>query len=266
MAKDKPDAVYPPPALSPTSTPSFMPMYNPDASIRGESFDQLLQSRGIRFTHSKAVPCPNILTLDSNAHEPLCPFCDNNGFQHYDPKDIWGILSGNSIQKTFEAHGVWEIGTAVITFPTDYPDGTFADFTAFDKLVIPDFTVRLWELNQYEVRPGNLQQLRYPIQSVDRASSILQHGQVEKIYKQGVNFNISAQGDIAWIYGMTPAVGEVLTWSFYAYPVYLVVQVLRELRVTQEMVNGQKTPRRLPQQVLVRRDFLPTAPETIVKP
>lgn len=241
-------------------------MYNPDPSIRGASFDQILKNRGVRFIHAKATPCPNILTLDSNAHEPQCTFCDNNGFQHYDPKDIWGVFSGNSIQKTFEAHGVWEIGTAVITLPTEYPDGTEADFNAFDKLTIPDFTVRLWELKEYEVRPGNIQQLRYPIEKVDRASSILQHGQVEKIYKQGVNFNINTAGDIVWIDGMQPHVNEVLTWSFYAHPVYLVVQTLRELRITQELVNGEKVARRLPQQVLVRRDFLPTAGETIVKP
>ncbi len=262
MAKDKPTEIYP---SYPTNTPSEMPMYNPDPSIRGQNFDDFLKNRGVRLIHEKATPCPNILTLNSNAHEPNCNFCDNNGFLHYDPKDIWGVFSGNSIQKTFEAHGVWEIGTAVITLPTEYPDGTEADFNSFDKLTIPDFTVRLWELNEYEVRPGNKQSLRYPIVSVNFAGSILQAGKVEKTYTQGVNFNISAQGEIAWIDGMQPQVGEVLTWSFYAHPVYLVVQTLRELRITQELVNGQKVPRRLPQQVLVRRDFLPNAAESIVK-
>lgn len=269
MAEDKPNQIYP---SYPTNSPSEMPMYNPDPSIRGSNFDDMIKNRGIRFIHEKATPCPNILTLDSNAHEPNCPFCDNNGFQHYDAKEIWGVFSGNSIQKTFEAHGVWEIGTAVITFPTEYPDGTEADFNSFDKLTIPDFTVRLWELKEYEPRPGNTQSLRYPVEKVDRASSILQNGQVEKVYLQGVDFNIDANGDIVWVDGRQPAFnpqtghGEVITWSFYARPVYLVVQALRELRVTQEFVNGQKVARRLPQQVLVRRDFLPTAAETLVKP
>jgi hypothetical protein len=269
MAEDKPTAVYP---SYPTSTPSEMPMYNPDPSIRGSNYDDILKNRGIRFIHEKATPCPNILTLDSNAHEPNCTFCDNNGFLHYDAKEIWGIFSGNSIQKTFEAHGVWEIGTAVISLPTEYPDGTEADFNAFDRLTIPDFTVRLWELKEYEPRPGNIQSLRYPIEKVDLASSILQGGSSQRIYQQGVDFNINADGDIVWVDGRQPFYdphtqhGEVITWSFYANPVYLVVQTLRELRVTQEMVNGQKVARRLPQQILVRRDFLPTAAETIVKP
>lgn len=269
MAEDKPNKVYP--TRSPASTPSEMPLYNPDFSIKGQSFDDLVTQRGIRFIHSKAAPCPNILTVDNNAHVPNCPFCDTNGFIHYDPKEIWGTFSGNSIQKTFEAHGVWEIGTAVITFPTEYPDGTEADFNMFDKLIIPDFTVRLWELKEYEPRPGNTQELRYPVEKVDRASSILNNGQTEKIYTQGVDFNINAEGQIAWVDGKQPMYnshtghGEVLTWSFYANPVYQVIQTLRELRVTQEMnAMGQKVAKRLPQQILVKRDFLPNQGESIV--
>jgi hypothetical protein len=270
VAEDKPNQTYPF-TKGPASTPSEMPRYNPDFSIQGVNFDDLLTQRGIRVLHSKATPCPNILTVDNNAHLPNCTFCDTNGYIHYDEKEIWGIFSGNSIQKTFEAHGVWEIGTAVMTLPTEYPDGTEADFNAFDKLTIPDFTVRLWELKEYEPRPGNIQELRYPIEKVDRVSSILNNGTVEKIYTPGVDFNINAQGQIVWVDGRQPHYnhntnhGEVLTWSFYARPVYLVIQTLRELRVTQELVNGQKVAKRLPQQILLRRDFLPNSGETIVK-
>jgi len=266
----KPVPSYPPPASGPTSTPSEMPMWNPDFSIKGDNFDQLLQQRGIRFVHERATPCPNILTEDNNAHEPNCPFCDNNGMLHYGGKEIVGVFSGNSIQKTFEAHGVWEIGTAVVTLPTHYPDGAEADFNSFDKLTIPDFTVRLWEIKEYEPRPGNIQELRYPIVKIDYVSSVSHDGQTLKQYYLGVDFNVNSDGQIVWIDGRQPKYdprtghGEVLTWSFLANPVYLVVQVLRELRITQEMVNGKKTPRKLPQQVLVKRDFLPTAGESIV--
>jgi len=264
---------YPPPAQSPLSTPSMMPMYQPDVSLNISNFDQLLSQRGVRMIHEKATPCPNILTLDSNAHEPNCPFCDNNGFLFYGKEEIFGMFSGNSIQKTFEAHGVWEIGTAIVTLPTLYPDGREADFNGFDRLVMPDFTVRLWELKEYEPRPGNTQELRYPIRSIDYVSSISKDGKTEKRYQEGTDFTINADGEIVWIAGRQPHYdihtghGEVLTWSFYAAPVYLVVQVLRELRITQELsAKGQKTPQRLPQQVLVKRDFLPTAAETLVKP
>jgi len=37
---------------------------------------------------------------------------------------------------------------------------------------------------------------------------------------------------------------------------------MRELRITQQMINGQKTAIRLPQQILVKRDFLFNPPNT----
>lgn len=270
MSMDKPNQVYPAPAQSITSTNSPMPLYLPDPSIKGVSFDQLLNQRGIRFVHSKAIPCPNILTVDNNAHNPDCEFCDDSGILYYGDTEMWGVFSGNSIEKTFEAHGVWEVGTAVVTFPTEDAAGNQIDFNTYDKLVIPDFTVRMWEMKEYEPRTGGAQELRYPIQKVEYASSI--RNGVQKFYVQGTDFNIDADGQIVWIPGQEPYYdahsehGEVIIWSFYAHPVYVVVQSLRELRITQELVNGQKVSRRLPQQVLVRRDFMVGAGEKLATP
>jgi len=269
MAMDPPNQIYPPPAQSITSTPSPMPLYLPDPSIKGISFDQLLNQRGIRFFHQKALPCPNILTVDTNAHQPDCKFCDDSGIIYYDNKECWGIFQGNSIEKTFEAHGIWEIGTAVVTFPTEYPDGSGqADFNTYDRLTMPDFEVRLWELKEYEPRPDG-QELRYPIRKVEYASSIINN--VQKFYYPGVDFNVTPDGKIQWIYGKEPSYdadeekGEVIAWSYFANPVYVVVQSLRELRITQELVNGQKVSKRLPQQILVKRDFMFGAGEKLLQ-
>lgn len=271
MAMDKPNKTYPtPPPTSPVSTPSPMPIFLPDPSIKGVSFDQLLNQRGIRFIHHKAIPCMNVESTTFQAHQPDCPFCDDSGLIYYESKEIWGIFSGNSIEKTFEAHGVWETGTAVVTLPTEYPDGTQADFNTYDRLEMPDFTVRLWELKGYEPRPGGIQDLRYPIQKVEYASSITDG--VQKFYLPGVDFNITPAGAIEWIPGKEPSYdaslerGEVIGWAYFANPVYVVLQSLRELRITQELVGGVKTARRLPQQILVRRDFMVGSGEKIVDP
>lgn len=268
MAQDQPDKVWP--TKTATSTPSPMPPLIPDPSIMGISFDQLLNNRGVRMLHSKAAPCPNVQTVDDNAHQPNCPFCDNNGFIHYDEREIWATFGGNSIQKTFEAHGVWEIGMATVTAPTEYPNGDEADFNTYDRLAIPDFTVRMWELKEYEPRDGNKQSLRYPVQKIDYATAVINGEQV--LYKVGVDFNIDEDGDIVWVEGKQPPYnstlerGTPITWVFYATPVYYVVQTLRELRITQELVQGEKTARRLPQSILVKRDFLPGKAETIQTP
>ena len=267
MSQDKPSQIYTTTKVA-TSTPSPMPPLIPDPSILGASFDQLLSQRGVRMIHSRAMPCPNIRTVDDSAHQPNCEFCDGNGFLHYDEREIWGTFGGNSIQKVFETHGVWEVGSAIVTMPTEYPNGEEADFQTYDRLFIPDFTMRLWELKEYEPREGRIQELRYPVQKVDRAVSIVDG--VQTIYQVGIDFNINSDGQIVWVSGKTPDYdsdtehGEPISWSYYAQPVYFVVQTMRELRITQELsASGQKVARRLPQHILVKRDFLPGKAETI---
>jgi hypothetical protein len=267
MAQDKPSQVYPTKTFN--STHPTVPSPIPDPSILGVAFDQLLSQRGVRLIHSKAIPCPNVATVDDDAHNPVCGFCDNNGFIYYDQREIWGTFGSNSLQKTFEAHGVWEVASATVTVPTEYPDGVEADFNTFDKLIVPDFTVRLWEMKEYEPRPGNVQELRYPVQKVDYATSIV--GNVQKFYVRDTDFTVSPEGHIVWVHGRTPQYsastgrGEAISWSYYATPVYIVVQTLRELRITQELnAAGQKVARRLPQSILVKRDFFPKKPESLV--
>jgi hypothetical protein len=244
---------------SPFSYPSLNPQFIADPSIRGNNFDQILQNRGIRFIHRKSAPCPNIRSLEDNSHNPNCPLCDGNGIIYYEEKEIFGVFTGNSLQKNFEMQGIWEIGTATVTLPIEYPDGSPAEFNTYDQLVIPDFTVRLWELKEYEPRIDMQQQLRYPITSVDFLASAVDD-QLNP-FEAGVDYNIN-NGKIEWIPGREPSYdntterGDVYVASYFANPVYVVLQHLRELRITQELVDGQKVPRRLPQEVLVKRDFL----------
>jgi hypothetical protein len=249
---------------SPTSVPSPLPLHIPDPSIKGVSFDQLIQNRGIRFIHRIAAPCPNLQTVFDNSHDPNCPICDGNGMMYYREKEIWGLFYSNSLEKNFEMQGIWEIGTAFVTLPTVYPDGSQAEFNTFDQLVIPDFTVRVWELKEYEPRANRQQQLRYPIATVDFIGAAKNGVLIE--FEAGVDYNV-VDGKIEWVAGKEPQYdnvkdrGEVFVVSYFCNPVYNVLQHLRELRITQELINGQKIPQRLPQQVLVKRDFLANPPE-----
>jgi hypothetical protein len=258
MPMKKPDATLPP---SPASTPSSFPMTLPDPSIRGDTFDQQLQNRGVRFIHKRSAPCPNMRSLDDDSHDPNCPHCDNSKILYYRQQEIVGVFYGNSLERLFEYQGVWEIGTAVITLPTEYADGSGqADFNTFDQLVMPDFEARTWELKEYEPRVGGKQRLRYPIISIDYISTV-QNGTL-KVFEAGEDYNI-VDGEIEWVAGKEPNYnnvterGDVLTISYYINPVYTVLQSMRELRITQEFQeDGTKQARRLPQQVLVKRDFL----------
>ena len=259
--QNKPDQVLP---NSPRSTPSPMPPIIQDPSLKGISFDQLLENRGVRFIHRRAAPCPNIQSLDDNSHNPLCPICDGNGMMYYCDTEIRGAFQSNSLQKNFEQQGMWEIGTAVVSLPAEYDDGSQAEFQTYDQLVIPDFTVRQWELKEYEPRTGNIQRLRYPIVNTDFVG--VAENDVLRELIEGTDFNITVDGNIEWLttlaYDNINDRGEVFVINYFANPVYTVLQHMRELRITQEQNSGIKTARRLPQQILVKRDFLANPPET----
>lgn len=256
MSVDKPNQQYPFGFGGSFASP--FPAILPDPSIRGDAFDQLLNNRGIRFIHKMHTPCPNINVLDDNNHDPECPFCDQSQNLYTQEREIWGVLSNNTLEKLYEIQGVWEVGTAVITFPTHYNDSEEqADFNVFDQLLCPDFQVRLSDLKQYD--GSMVTKMKYPIVKTAYVTSITNNAL--KNYTQGTDFDI-VDGNIAWITGKQPSyneiedIGEVLSVTFVANPVYNVVQTLHELRVTQELIDGVKTAIRLPQQVLVKRDFL----------
>lgn len=261
----KPSATFTP---AETSVPSFFPPNLPDPSIYKDNFDQLLNRRGIRFLHYKSLPCPNIKILDDNSHDATCEQCDGSGIIHYDPREIIGIISSNSVEKQFEYQGAWEIGSAVVTMPSEYSDGVQADFTLYDKLEVLDYTVRLWELKEYEPRPQNTQQFRYPIEKIGYL--ITATNSEVKEFVQGVDFTVD-DGLIKWIPGHTPNydhindMGQTYSVAYWAHPVYIVLQPMRELRVTQQMMpDGTKMAVRLPQQLVIKRDFLVNKPEKLV--
>lgn len=259
---NKPNKQYP---LSPTSSPSPMPLNIPDPSLRGESFDQLLKNRGIRFIHRRASPCPNMRTIFDQSHNPNCPICDGQGILFYAETEIYGVFYSNSLEKNYEMQGIWEMGSAMVTLPTEYADGKQAEFNTWDQLVIPDFTVRMWEMKEYEPRADNKQGLRYAIHNIDFLAGAVNNQLV--IFEEGVNYNI-VDGDIQWIPGMTPAYdsankrGDVFVVQYFANPVYNVMQHMRELRISQQYIGGTKIAKRLPQQILVKRDFLSRPAET----
>lgn len=255
---DKPSATLP---ASINSTQPHYPLQIPDPSSFKQNFDQILNNRGIRFTHHRAIPCPNMQNLDDNSHHPLCPFCDGSGILYYAPKEIIGTFHSNSIEKQFEYNGQWEVGTAMVTMPSEYSDNTQAEFAIYDKLIITDYTVRLWEKKAYEPRTGNTQQLRYPIQKIEYLVTVTDSAVKE--YLVNVDFTVTVDGLIQWIPGRTPnydtltQTGQVMGISYYAHPVYIVLQPMRELRVTQQLMpDGTKVAIRLPQNLLVKRDFL----------
>jgi hypothetical protein len=262
-----PDVVYP---QAQGASFQYTPIDLPDPTMREDLFEQLLANRGIRFLHKKATPCPNMKTLNSNQHDPNCKLCDHDNFIYYQEKEFWGTFIGNSMQKTFEYQGSFDIGATLLTAPTQYPDGLEADFNTMDKLVMLDFEIRLWEMFEWKNPEDNTIFLRYPVTCVE--FMCMAAGSENMItFEDGVDFDIVGGAlvfkkfdDLSWDDELR--VGSVISVSYFANPVYIVLHPLRELRVTQELVEGQKVTRRFPQQLVVKRDHMPFGENRAARP
>ena len=240
------------------SSPSKTPMDLPDISLNAEHYDELIKNRGILFTHTHALPCPNIDDVNAAVHDGDCHHdeCDN-GYLQVMPKQIWGFFNNDQLNKLFEVQGEYNSNVAVITFSAKYVDGTEADLQTFDRvMMVGDYSKRLYEV--FESSPLGIDRLRYKATKVEYL--IYKSGVV---YEQDVHF-VLENGRIKWItshrpqYNQAIGRGEVCSVS-YTVPVrYYVNHVMKEIRGTQVLdpMTVEKVAVRLPQHVLVSREFL----------
>jgi len=245
----------------------FPPIPLWDPQFDAASFDELLQNRGLRWIHEKAAYCPNVSDLEVQVHDPNCQDCENGYyfFPANEGKPIYGAFYQNKLERLYEINGLWEAGDAVITF-TSYnrggPDnqgepsqGSMNDFKVGDKLTCLDY-VFTWQ-ERIEHSPSGVDRLKYPAKEVEFVADR------ERRYQLGTDFEITPQGHIAWLTPNRPKFnqlrnqGGIYTIVYTANPVFYVMQLLHEIRATKgvDRETGALQAIRLPQQVLVRRDY-----------
>ena len=229
----------------------------------GAAFDEHIRQYGLRWKHEKAALCPNVMDIDAQDHDPNCANCDR-GYLFFGDKVPIGAFYQNKLEKMYDAQGVWDIGQAVVTFQSylDGPDGepsqgSMVDFQVGDRLTCLDYTFTWQEL--IENSPGGIDRLRYPACTVEFVAD------KNMTYLEGVHFKITKEGFIEWVSAKRPKFrqdinrGGVYTVVYTAQPVFFVVQLLHEIRATigTDKRNGNEIKAiRLPQQVLIRRDYL----------
>ena len=159
--------------------------------------------------------------------------------------------------------GQWDVGEAVVTFSAyeDGPDGTpgagkAVDLQHFDKLICMDYEFR-WQ-ERIEHSPTGVDRVRYPALDIEYVAT------KSKQYFLNTHFVIDENGNVKWISQDQPSYdqlnqrGEIYTISYTARPVFYVVQLIHEIRATKAVdpMTGIKKAIRLPQQVLIRRDYM----------
>jgi hypothetical protein len=255
----RPNHVFPPGNVVRTGTNKPLPEPHHDAA----AYDEFIKAHGLRWTHYKSAFCPNVSDIDNRQHDPNCRTCDN-GYIFYGGAEVMGFLEQGKLERFYEIQGLWEAGQAIVTFTSyqDGPDGSVSkgpmnDFLLGDKVVCLDYTFAWPEI--VEINRNGVDRLKYPALEVEFLSD------VDREYKESVDFKINSDGFIEWLPGgKRPAWqpdkdrGSVYSIRYSANPVYFVEQVLREIRATkgENRETGAIEAVRLPQQLLIKRDFM----------
>lgn len=239
---------------------SLAPGILPDPSWNDVHFSELVKNKGILFTHTKAVPCPNVQDIESMIHVAHCthPNCWN-GMLFVQPKQVWGYFNNDQLNKLYEVQGEYNENIAIITMSATYDDGTECDMSAFDWLVADEYSKRVYEL--VEASPSGIDRLRFF--ALD--THILRTH--EKEFVKDVDYVIQ-DGRIRWISNNRPGYnqqnqrGEIYTIGYYIRPTFYVHHVMKELRASQilDPMTGEKIAVRFPQHIMVVRELL--YPET----
>lgn len=234
----------------------------PDPQLDPQAFEQLIKNRGLRWKHEKASPCPNITDLETNSHDPNCRECEN-GMRFYGSLEVHGFFQGNKLERIYEIQGSWDVGEAVVTFSAYADDeqgnpgrGVAVDLQHYDKLTCLDYSFRFQELIEHS--PTGVDRFRYPALTVEFLAT------KSKVYVLDQDFAIDEVGYIRWLNQNQPGYnqliqrGEIFTVAYCARPVFYVIQLIHEIRATKALdpITGQIIAVRLPQQVLIRRDYL----------
>lgn len=249
----------------PTS-PGFMasgtPKNLPDPQLDPIAFEQLIHQRGLRWKHYRATQCPNIKSLETGIHDPNCRQCEN-GQIFYGGAIVHGLNMQYKLEKLYESQGAWDLGNGVVTFSAYADDedgnpgmGPAIDLQPFDKLICLDYSFRWSEVIEHS--PTGIDRLRYPALTVEYVAT------KDKVYYIDEDFIINEVGYLKWtgqnqpLYDQLNSLGEIFTVAYTAQPVFYVIQLIYEIRATKafDQTTGAITAVRLPQQVLIRRDYL----------
>jgi|GEM_PF-2994536 len=233
-----------------------MKVPTPNVTMNPESFEDFIRGHGVRMTHKRPVPCPNVKDINASDHPPSCNMCFN-GFIYYDKSHFIGAFMGNSLDRRFNPEGSWDLDQAQIIIPVKDEEGEILDVQYFDQIEVPDFTVRYYQ--RIEHTQNGVDRPQFKVVSIDFVMDA--NG---KVYRPGIDVVPDGDGRVKWIgdrpgYDPVTKRGVVYSINYYTPPTFSIVNLPHQLRITQtkDLAGGSNVQARFPQLAIVRKDFIP---------
>lgn len=212
--------------------------------------DSLGQQQGYRVSWEKALPCPRRLLKDGSKHDFNCPVCANShGLIYFDLLTTYTDALGRAavelrmVVTSIPLHtqnmdgGVVLPGSALISMPVGVKVGYK------DRITLLDSKIRVSEI--VKRGGGTTDKLKYPgiPTSADATAGLVraQAGNpVSTIYTIPDQVTINAQGEVQWVPGEGPAVGQYYAAMYWRRPAYIVMDILHVVRDSLKPEHGSR--------------------------
>jgi hypothetical protein len=253
----------------------------PRADIRPAEFDKLFDGKGYRCWWSRTSICPCRNNEVTDQADVACSLCDGTGWFEHLPdaglenhtEDAYGnpivlndagdavlvqswISSATRDPQIFERFGEWAFGMAKCTMSGHNKLGHR------DRLEVLDAVMtwsQLLEADGTAVVPVTRGRVRGGL--LYKAVEVYSLRSVATEYKEGSDFKIDDDGQIAWIMTAPPESGTVLSINYLVHPVFRVLDHVFAFRDT-NVKKGNKAVTKaeehtyLPTNVLVKLELL----------
>lgn len=237
------------------------------ASFDLKKMDQFVTSLGVQFVHYKALPSPiGLKERGGYRRSDGVDTISSNGFIYKKSGLITGVLLGNSDGKRFSESAMLDESNARLVMPRFYDkqgevaEGQRIYMTPGDRVYIND--------PHADIKVANFQRMEYSVTGLDipmfpiEKMEFLQDSQ-GKEYFEGLDFKITPDGNIKWLQsGSNPGVdldtgkGRVYSIRYLYRAFFYVTQLVNEVRITNTTKDSERSPERLPYQVVLVREYV----------
>ena len=213
------------------------------------AFTELIQDQGVYIKITPSILCPNRDEEFSTNHKINCNVCEgeeavdliSNSFE------AWAFIQAVDLKLDWRREGVLNIKDAQMSI-----DGTVR-LWYYDKIEILDHTSIY---NEVIKRTGNINKLRYNaiIDAQDTNFFMIDSDGI--LYERVTDYTISGQ-ELTWLDTKGPPQDTLYSIQYPMLPTFRVLELLHENRYYYEdNKNPTKVPIHLPQQCVIRWDFL----------